>query len=73
VGNIDDRRGRGHPGERRGSDESGIIVFGGGGRGCSTRGCLFWIVVSVLLSVFLTILVNLIMLLFSNPGSGVNV
>ncbi len=55
-------------------DESGIIVFGGGGsRGCAGRGCLFWIVVSVVLSVTLTILVNLVLLLFSGGGSGVGV
>ncbi len=55
-------------------DESGIIVFGGGGgRGCAGRGCLFWIVVSVVLSVSLTVLVNLILLLFSAGGSGVGV
>jgi hypothetical protein len=47
-----------------------IIVFGGGRRGgCSTTGCLFWILISVVLSVGLTILVNLIYLLFSSPGS----
>jgi hypothetical protein len=49
-------------------EESGIIVFGGG-RGCAGRGCLFWIV----LSVALTILVNLILLLFSGGGAGVGV
>lgn len=55
-------------------NESGIIVFGGGGgRGCAGRGCLFWIVVSVVLSVGLTILVNLVLLLFSGGGSGINV
>ena len=56
-------------------DESGIIVFGGGGsgRGCSGRGCLFWIVVSVVLSVTLTVLANLVLLLFSGGGSGVGV
>ena len=55
-------------------DESGIIVFGGGGgRGCAGRGCLFWIVVSIVLSVTLTILGNLILLLFSGGGSGVGV
>jgi hypothetical protein len=50
-----------------------IIVFGGGGRrgGCSGRGCLFWILISVVLSVGLTILVNLIYLLFSSPAPGV--
>jgi hypothetical protein len=53
-------------------DESGIIVFGGGGgRGCAGRGCLFWIVASIVLSVTLTILANLILLLFSGGGSGV--
>ena len=58
--------------DRRGlGDESGIVVFGGGGRGCAGRGCLFWIVVSIVLSVTLTILVNLILLLFS--GTGVSV
>src|SRR5215212_6108350 len=55
------------------SDESGIIVFGGGGgsssRGCLGGGCLFWIV----LSVALTILVNLLLLLFSGGGTGVGV
>jgi hypothetical protein len=59
--------------ERRSPGESGIIVFGGGGRGCSTRGCLFWIVLSIVLSVTLTILVNLILLLFSGGGAGVNI
>ncbi len=58
---------------RKLTDESGIIVFGGGGRGCSARGCLFWIIVSVVLSVGLTILVNLILLLFSGSGTGANV
>jgi hypothetical protein len=54
--------------------ESGIIVFGGGGsRGCAGRGCLFWIVVSVVLSVTLTVLANLVLLLFSGGGSGVDV
>ena len=60
-----DRRGR-----SRASDESGIIVFGGGGgRGCLGGGCLFWI----LLSVALTVLVNLLLVLFSGWGSGVGV
>lgn len=53
-------------------DESGIIVFGGGGgRGCAGRGCLFWILASIVLSVTLTVLANLILLLFSGGGSGV--
>ncbi len=42
--------------------ESGIIVFGGGS-GCSGRGCLFWI----LLSVGLTVLANLFIYLLSTP------
>jgi hypothetical protein len=51
-----------------------IIVFGGGARrgGCLS-GCLFWIV----LSVGLTILINLILLLVSfsvsGPGPGIDV
>jgi hypothetical protein len=54
-----------HPGA-----ESGIIVFGGGGgRGCLGGGCLFWIVISVAL----TILVNLLLFLFSGGGPGVGV
>ncbi len=44
-------------------DESGIIVLGGGS-GCSGRGCLFWIIVSVVLSVTLTLLLNLVVYLF---------
>jgi hypothetical protein len=50
-----------------------IIVFGGGGRGggCSGPGCLFWILISVVLSVGLTILVNLIALLLSSPAPGI--
>lgn len=53
-------------------DESGIIVFGGGGgRGCAGRGCLFWILASIVLSVTLTVLANLVLLLFSGGGSGV--
>jgi hypothetical protein len=47
----------------RGSDESGIIVFGGG-NGCSGRGCLFWILISIVLSVALTVLLNLVVYLF---------
>lgn len=50
----EDRRGS----EGRSSGESGIIVFGGG-NGCVGRGCLFWIVVSVVASVVLTVLANL--------------
>ena len=56
----------------RPGDESGIIVFGGSGggrRGCLGGGCLFWI----LLSVALTVLVNILLFLFSGGGSGVGV
>ena len=38
-----------------------IIIFGGGGSG---KGCLFWILASIALSIFLTILVNLVLILF---------
>jgi len=69
---YDERVGRPVEGERELGDESGIIVFGGG-NGCAGRGCLFWIVLSIVLSVGLTVLVNLILLLFSGPGPGVNV
>ncbi len=68
----DERAGRATEGGHGLRDESGIIVFGGG-NGCAGRGCLFWIVLSIVLSVGLTILVNLILLLFSGPGPGVNV
>lgn len=37
------------------------------------RGCLFWIVASIVLSVTLTILANLLLLVFSGGGSGVGV
>lgn len=51
-----------------------IIVFGGGGRGgCSGIGCLFWILVSVAASIGLTVLVNIIALLFSVSAPGVPV
>jgi hypothetical protein len=50
-----------------------IIMLGGGRGGCSGRGCLFWILISVVLSVGLTVLVNLIYLLFSSPDPGVPV
>lgn len=50
-----------------------IIVFGGGGRrgGCSGPGCLFWLLISLALSVGLTVLVNLIALLLSSPVPGI--
>ncbi len=53
-----------------------IIVFGGGGggrSGCAGRGCLFWIVASIVLSVALTVLANLVLLLLSGGGPGVGV
>ena len=43
------------------ADESGFIFIGGGGGG---RGCLFWILISVGLSLLLTVGVNLILLAF---------
>ena len=49
-----------------------IIVFGGGGRrGCSGLGCLFWILISIALSVGLTVLVNLLFYLLSSPVPGI--
>lgn len=50
-------------GERELSGESGIIVFGGGGGG-SGPGCLFWILISVILSVSLTVIANLLFMVF---------
>jgi hypothetical protein len=52
-----------------------IIVFGGGGRrgGCSGRGCLFWILLSVGITIFINLILLLISLLFSGPGPGINV
>ena len=51
-----------------------IIVFGGGDRrgGCGS-GCLFWILVSVGLTIFINVVLLLISLLISGPGPGVNV
>ena len=73
MGETNGRDERDRPGGRPPlADGSGIIVFGGG-RGCAGRGCLFWIVVSVVLSVALTIFANLVLLLFSGGGSGVGV
>ncbi len=70
--NQDERQERGETRSEpeRWSDESGIIVFGGG-NGCSGRGCLFWILVSIVLSVTLTVLLNLIAYLFSGPSVGI--
>lgn len=49
-----------------------IIVFGGGGgrRGGCPSGCLFWIIVSIALSVGLTLLANLFFYMFSGPSPG---
>ncbi len=51
-----------------------IIVFGGGTRrgGCGP-GCLFWIVVSVGITIFINLILLLISLLVSGSGSGVSV
>ena len=51
-----------------------IIVFGGGGRrgGCLS-GCLFWIVVSVGITIFINLILLLVSLMFSSPGPGVDV
>ena len=50
-----------------------IIVFGGGGRrgGCSGTGCLFWILISIVLSVVVTVLANLFLYLLSGPSVGI--
>ncbi len=44
--------------------EAGFIFVGGGGNGCAGRGCLFWIVLSVVASVLLTVGVNLALAVF---------
>ena len=51
-----------------------IIVFGGGGRrgGCGS-GCLFWILVSVGLTILINIILILISAMVSGPGPGVNI
>jgi hypothetical protein len=54
-----------------------IIIFGGGTRrgGCGS-GCLFWIVVSVGITIFLNLILLLISSLLSGgpaPGPGVDV
>jgi hypothetical protein len=46
---------------RERSGESEIIVFGGGGSG---PGCLFWILISIVLSVTLTVIANLLFIVF---------
>ena len=66
--------GQDEPNRDRLGEQSGIIVFGGGGgRGCAGMGCLFWILVSIVLSVTPTIVANLVLLLFSGGGAGVGV
>lgn len=55
---IEESKGKG--GAR--DDERGIIVFGGG-NGCAGRGCLFWVLISIALSVILTVLANLLVVL----------
>jgi hypothetical protein len=50
-----------------------IIVFGGGGRGCATGGWLFWILLSVGLTILIKVVLLLISLLVSGPGPGINV
>ena len=42
--------------------EAGIIIFGGGGG--SGPGCLFWIIISIILSVTLTVIANLLFVVF---------
>ncbi len=51
-----------------------IIVFGGGGRrgGCGS-GCLFWILVSVGLTIFINLILLLISAMGPGPGPGVNI
>jgi hypothetical protein len=51
-----------------------IIVFGGGTRrgGCGS-GCLFWILVSVGITIFINLILLLISLMVSGSGSGVSV
>ena len=48
-----------------------IIVFGGGTRrgGCGS-GCLFWIMVSVGITIFINLILLLVSLLVSGSGSG---
>ena len=49
-----------------------IIVFGGSRRGgcLSGSGCLFWIVVSVIITVLINLALLLFSMLFSGPGPG---
>jgi hypothetical protein len=51
-----------------------IIMFGGGSRrgGCGS-GCLFWILVSVGITIFINLILPLIPLMVSGSGSGVSV
>ena len=52
-------------------NEAGIIVFGGGGRGCSGIGCLGWILISVVLSVVLTVIANLLLYLLAGVSPSI--
>ena len=61
------RDGGRHDGRESPGAESGIIVSGGGGRGCSGIGCLGWILISVVL----TVLANLLLYLPSGPAVGI--
>ncbi len=47
---------------RQRTGESGIIIFGGGGG--TGPGCLFWILISIILSVALTVIANLLFVVF---------
>ena len=51
-----------------------IIIFGGGTRrgGCGS-GCLFWILVSVGITIFINLILLVTSLLVSGSGSGVSV
>lgn len=62
---MNETNGENHPRlvGRRPSGESGVVVFGGGS-GCAGRGCLFWILASLVASVVLTALANLVFVLF---------
>ncbi len=72
-GLLSDKRERGAPQDSRNrstlDDEAGIIVVGG--RGCLGRGCLFWLLVSLVLSVILTVLVDLFFYLLSGPAPSI--
>ena len=51
-----------------------IIVFGGGtSRGGCGSGCLFWLLVSVGITIFINLILLVISLLVPGPGPGINV